>query len=358
MNKDIIIIGGGWYGCHIASILKKYNFNITIIEKNNSIFDNSSYYNQNRLHLGYHYCRNFSTRQLCKKSYNTFIDKYNNLVDNITNNYYIISKESVLDFKTYQAIYNYEEYDTQTIKNNLFKNNDGDILITNEKVINSDKAKTYFEKELESNNIQLVLNTKVLEINKDLNSNKINIICGEKDNNSNKKEKIFTCDILLDCTYNQLQLSKQKYTYELTISLIYKKIKNVDFDAITIMDGPFSSLYPRDIENNLYTLTDVEYTPIISSSNYLDIENYEVTNEEVEQIKLKMCNKFKKYYPDFENIFEYNSYFLSKKTKQVSVSDSRDIIIEQIDNNIISVNCGKICGIFEFEEYIKKYLLI
>ena len=354
MTKNIIIIGGGWYGCHIASILKEYNFNITIIEKNNTIFDNSSYYNQNRLHLGYHYCRNYYTRQLCKKSYDKFMNKYNHLIDNITNNYYIISKESIIDFKTYQSIYNYEEYDTKIINNNLFKNIDGNILITNEKVINSDKAKKYFEKELESNNIQLILNTTVLEINK-LNSDKVNVVCY---NDLNKREDLYICDILLDCTYNQLQLSKQKYTYELTISLIYKKLKNVEFDAITIMDGPFSSLYPRDIENNLYTLTDVEYTPIISSSNYLDIENYVVTNEEVEQIKLKMCNKFKKYYPDFENNFEYTSYFLSKKTKHVSVSDSRDIIIDQIDNNIISVNCGKICGIFKFEEYIKKYFTI
>ena len=208
-------------------------------------------------------------------------------------------------------------------------------------------------KKLENNEKQNPYSKKILGLRSGINYTKDNDIINVFTNNTK-----YECDILLDCTYNQLQLSKQKYTYELTISLIYKKLKNVEFDAITIMDGPFSSLYPRDIENNLYTLTDVEYTPIISSINYLDIENYVITNEEVEQLKLKMCNKFKKYYPDFENNFEYNSYFLSKKTKQVSVSESRDIIIDQIDNNIISVNCGKICGIFEFEEYIKKYLVI
>ena len=57
--KDIIIIGSGWYGLHILKYLKEnFNYlNIILLEKNNDIFQNSSNYNQNRLHLGYHYPR-------------------------------------------------------------------------------------------------------------------------------------------------------------------------------------------------------------------------------------------------------------------------------------------------------------
>jgi hypothetical protein len=348
MTKNIIIIGSGWYGCHIALLLSKYkDFNIKIIEKNKTIFDNSSYYNQNRLHLGYHYCRNYPTRSLCHKYYNKFLDVYANCVDKIKNNFYVISKHSLMDYETFKNIYTYEEFEFKIINNSYFQNIDENIIEVKEEVINSEKAKLQFEKKLFNlNNVHFLFNTKVISIEK--KEDTINVNCDD--------EKIHNCDLLLDCTYNQLQLSKKQYTYELTLSLVIKKIKNAEFGALTIMDGKFLSLYPRDIENDLYTLTDVEHTPIISSTNYFDIENYNPSEKEIDIIKEKMIDKIKYYYSEFEDNFEYHSYFLSKKTKLISASDSRDSTIEEIDKNIISVNCGKIYGIFDFEEFIKRII--
>jgi len=108
--SNIIIIGGGWYGCHIALFLKSSGYNVTIIEKNSEIFDNSSFYNQNRLHLGYHYPRDYNTRSLCKNNFDKFVEKYNCVIDNIENNYYLISKSSIIDYKTYKSIYKYENF--------------------------------------------------------------------------------------------------------------------------------------------------------------------------------------------------------------------------------------------------------
>jgi hypothetical protein len=343
--SNIIIIGGGWYGCHIALFLKQYGYNVTIIEKNSEIFDNSSFYNQNRLHLGYHYPRDYNTRSLCQNNFDKFVEKYNCVIDNIENNYYLIADSSIIDYETYKSIYTHEKFNFDIVENKLFKNTNSKLIKVNEQVINSDKIKKYFSDTLSEKNINVILNTEVLCVNS--NDDVVNVNC----NNTN-----YNCDMLLDCTYNQLCLSSKKYIYEVTISLVFKKIKNVDFGAITIMDGNFLSLYPRDTDNQLFTLTDVEYTPLLKSENYNDIKNYVVSNEKIEYIKGKMIDKCKYYYPEFENDFEYVSYFTSKKTKNISATDSRDINIEEIENNIISVNCGKIYGIFDFEEYIKKIL--
>ena len=129
------------------------------------------------------------------------------------------------------------------------------------------------------------------------------------------------------------------------------------FDALTIMDGNFFSLYPRFINDDIYTLTDVEYTPLLKSLNYHDVETYEVTKNKLNEIKYKMTQKIKTYYKDFEKYFVYDGYFLSKKTKIISSSDNRNIIIEEIEDNVISVNCGKITGIFEWEDYVLGYLI-
>ena len=340
--KNIIIIGAGWYGCHIADILKD-KFNVTIIEKKSDIFDNSSYYNQNRLHLGFHYCRNYATRNLCQKNYDKFLEKYEELLDYIGNNYYMISKNSILDYETFIHIYKYEGFDFETIENNSFNNINGKLIKVKENVINSDKAKNYFKNRLK--NVRQIFNKKIISYYKE--NNKVYV---------NTETEIFECDLLLDCTYNQLGISKNNYIYENTISLLFKKIQPTFFDAVTIMDGAFSSLYPRDVSNNIYTLTDVEHTPLIKSTNYGEIENYNVEDEIIYDTKNKMIQKFETYYPDFQNYFKYDGYFLSKKTKQNSASDSRDIIIEEIEPNIISVNCGKIYGIFDWEDYVKKYL--
>jgi hypothetical protein len=338
--KKIIIVGGGWYGCHIATILK-YKYDITIIEKNNDIFNGSSFFNQNRLHLGYHYCRNYATRHLCKTNYDSFFKQYPTLIDDIDNNYYMISKESILDFNTFVSIYKHEHFDFELVNNTLFENIDGQLIKVKEKVINSQRAYKYFKEHL----------------------NDIKIKCNEQFTHYTKNDLItvftktssYDCDILLDCTYNQTGLDNN-YTYELTCSLVYKKIKNTPFDAITIMDGKFSSLYPREKNKFTYTLTDVEFTPIVKSTNFNNILDYKVTNEKIHEIKYNMETKLKKYYPNFNTSFEYIDYFLSNKTKLISSSDSRDITIKEVEKNVITVNCGKIYGIFEWEAYILKYL--
>lgn len=341
--NDIVIIGSGWYGCHIAKLLQK-DYNVTIIEQKSKIFDNSSYYNQNRLHLGFHYSRDYNTRSLCKNNYEKFKKYYGDCIDDISNNYYMISKDSLLDYQTYENIYKYEGFDFNILENDKFDNIYNKILITDEKVINSDKVKTHFNESLK--NVKIIFNTRVEGYHKI--DDKIII---ETDRNID-----ISCDLLLDCTYNQLGWSKLNYKYELTISLLYKKIGDSDIGALTVMDGKFWSLYPREIKQNIYTLTDVEFTPAILSTDYNVINNSSLTDEMIVSIRSNMENKVNSYYKDFLKEFEYESYFLSKKTKKISSSDSRDITIEEIEKNVITVNCGKIYGIFDYEDYIINYI--
>ena len=337
----IIIIGGGWYGLHITNfLLENYkNVELQILEKTPKFFENSSNYNQNRLHLGYHYPRSSNTRELCKTGYDRFIKKYRNVIDFIDNNFYLISKESLIDYETYKKIYSNDlKYDHTEIINRYFTNIDGNIINTKEKIINSNKVKKYFEK-----------NKKLIKFNYEVK--KI-----EKRNNKIIINDDLECDLLLDCTYNQLGISKKKYIYELTISLIYQKINNnVSFESLTIMDGDFFSLFPRDISKEKYTLTHVKYTPLIKSYDIHDILSYKIDKKKVQKIIENMENEVKKYYKEFKKDFIYKDYFTSYKCKLIDNNDNRDCIIEENDN-IISVNCGKITGIFKFEDYIKNYI--
>lgn len=162
------------------------------------------------------------------------------------------------------------------------------------------------------------------------------------------------CDLLIDCSYNKLGLSNKKYIYENTISFIYERINfNDDYDSLTIMDGDFFSLFPRDVNKKLYSLTHVKYTPFQKEYDITKL-NDNLSEEEINKINVNMENDVLKYLPNFKNHFKLKTYFLSYKCKLLSNNDSRECIIEQ-NNNLINVNCGKIIGIFELEEYLKNF---
>ena len=102
----IAIIGAGWFGCHIAYELMNDGHEIKIYEKENDIFLGASGFNQNRLHLGFHYPRSFITREQSKKGFKYFKKNYPKFSKKIKKNMYAISlsKENILDFETYLQI--------------------------------------------------------------------------------------------------------------------------------------------------------------------------------------------------------------------------------------------------------------
>ena len=76
------------------------------------------------------------------------------------------------------------------------------------------------------------------------------------------------------------------------------------------------------------------------------------------KVKNNIEKKVEYYYESFKNDFEYIGFFLSNKTKIISSSQSRECNIEKINDKLITINCGKITGIFDMEDYFKEILLI
>lgn len=196
---------------------------------------------------------------------------------------------------TYVSIFSYENIEYSVENEHNFTNIQGLPFKTNEKVINSRKAKKLLKSKL--TNCDFVFNEVVTNIEED-----------EEFIAVNDKYK---CKFLFDCTYNQMGIDKSEYSYELTLSLLYKKIGF--FGGLTVVDGDFCSLYPR--ENDIYTLTDVEHTPLYKSSKFSEVESFQPTEETILNTKSKMEEKITSYYPDFHNNFIYEGYFLSHKTK-------------------------------------------
>jgi len=67
------VIGAGFYGLHIATRLKALGLEVAIFEQEKDILKFASGNNQFRLHLGFHYARNFRTRQQSRDGYHVFL---------------------------------------------------------------------------------------------------------------------------------------------------------------------------------------------------------------------------------------------------------------------------------------------
>ena len=342
--KNVCVIGCGWYGCYVTEyLLEKYpNLNITIIDKNDDIFTESSYKNQNRLHLGFHYTQCEKTRNKCKKYFTNFVGKYKDMIGVINDNYYLISDKSNIPFEEYIKLY---EDDTYTlVDNKLFDNVCDKIINTKETYINYQLAKQYF-KEKFKNRVNFLFNYDVLKIE---NKNGLVILRSKSNNEISVFSKVF------NCTYNQLN-NTDNIIYEKCLTLLYKNITKSDFDCITVMDGNFSSLYYYNTIDGtkVYTLTNVQHTPLIKTNTFKDAYEFE---EYVLEDKIKLFeDNINEYYPDFDKHFKYYDYFISFKCKNICTNNSRDIVYK-IEENIFNVWSGKISFVFDMDSNIDKFL--
>lgn len=317
----IAIIGGGWVGCHLASKLIN-DHQIKVFEKEKELFTKASYNNQNRLHAGYHYARNFKTRELCRTTFDSFMSEYGMFTNEVKRNYYCVSNYSNIDFQTYLQIFH--GFDFEIVSSPL-QNIEG-CINTKERYIDFHSLNLYFNSKL----------------------NKIFIQKEIKSTDDLKKDY----DFVIDCTNNFLN-SRENSFYELTVTLLYKKKNLLPFDALTLVDGNFFSIYPY--KTGMFTLTDVEYTPVKVFSSSKEAENYEITSEKIDQIRFKMEERVTQYYPNFKSDFEYVGFFKSIKCKFYNNSANRYPMVKH-NGSVISCYTGKIQGIYPIESIVESYI--
>ena len=340
MKKKIAILGAGWFGCYVGYDLMKSGFAVKIFEKEKQIFSGASGYNQNRLHLGFHYPRSYNTIQESKNGYKAFVKKFPNFVKNIKKNLYVIAnhKENLIDFDIYKQILQSNKLSFKEEKNNFNLINFKGVISCKEKLIDMDAAKKFFSKKLEKN---IITNYKVDTLIKKNNKILINNI--EFDN-------------LINCTWQTYFPNKNlDFTYEACLFFLYKsKVK--DHPAITIMDGPFSTLYPQ--KKDFFTLYSVKHTRLKSFKKFKNCENFLIDykkNINLKKVRKNHENQIMHFYPNFLKNFQFKKELLTYRTIINNANAERSSKIFQ-NGKIINLLSGKIDHIIECSNEIKKCL--
>ncbi len=343
---NICIIGAGWFGCHIAINLIKEGHNVKIFEKNSNIFSNASGKNQNRLHQGFHYPRSKKTIEFSKRGFLKFKKEYGFLTKTIRNNVYSISKseKSKMNFEKYclkmkQSKLRFKILNLNSSILKKLSNLEGSILC-NEELILVSKSINYFKKKLKSK-IKFNFN--------------INNISRHKDKFIINNQEF---DYVINCTGFRLKHNVvKKLIYEYCVIFLYKKKNYSNNFALTVMDGPFFTLYPWS-DKNEYGLYSVNNSRLIKNQNFKNLEkkvNKIINKKFLNETRLKVEKKFESYYPTFRKDFKFRKYLTSYRTLIEDKFDTRVCTVKS-QNKIISVFPGKIDHIFYAYEKVKKCL--
>src|SRR5262245_36587701 len=91
MRYDVIIVGGGIYGCFIALRLAQGR-RVMLIERESQLLGRASYHNQARVHGGYHYPRSLLTALRSRANAPRFLHHFKNAIRADFEHYYAIGR--------------------------------------------------------------------------------------------------------------------------------------------------------------------------------------------------------------------------------------------------------------------------
>lgn len=264
---DVVIIGGGFFGCSLALHLKTSTNRILLLEKESDLMLHASYNNQARVHGGYHYSRSLLTALRSRINLIDFMQEYGEVVDSTFEKYYAISRA----FSKVSARHFYlfckrigAEIDTAPVAiKKLFNDNlIEDVFRVREYAFDSLKLRAIMRRRLDESGVEYTFKTEAEHITDSSNSITLTV----NDNASGQTTQV-SAQRVFNCTYSHINklnhnshLPLVPLKHELTEMALVEVPDELRDKGITVMDGPFFSVMPFP-PRGLHTLSHVRYTP-------------------------------------------------------------------------------------------------
>lgn len=328
--KRVRVLGAGWYGCSISAGLMEAGYEVEVHETRPRIFDGASGSIPARLHLGFHYPRSRMTRAACLEHSEAFMARYGHLTAGVPVNIYAIAKDrSLVDFDQYVRTLQGEVEFVRITRPEEFglRNVEGAVL-TGERHIVTDKARAYFE-ELLGDRIRC-------------NMPRAEVLDDDR------------WDLTVDCTFCANDAAGVDRYEPCIVPLLRGPVDR----AVTIMDGPFPSLYPWDEEKGLCSLSSAQWTPfskeLRSWQGAQDVLKNLSPAERLERSEA-MIASMEVYYSAIRN-YELCDWKLSVRAMPLSGADTRLVEVVQLRDRLVRVRAGKIDAVLAAEQLVKGYL--
>lgn len=316
----IRILGGGLYGCHLARHFMDLDQYVELHDIAPRLFSGASGAMPARLHCGAHYPRSKVTREACQKHRVEFMSEYSQFTRGVPCNIYAVALDSMLDFGTYRQILlgELQCIDVAVPQDFGVFGVEGAVL-TDERHVIVDDMRDYFTQYLGN---AVVLNARHDEV----------VLIDSPE-----------WDLTIDATFCQNDAAGID-RYEVCLTMI---LEGDTERAITVMDGPFPSLYPWKESESLCSLTSARYTPIekFATADVARQFRDKLTQRRIDQQASLMVKQMAEYYPAVRDM-RIVDHKIAIRAMPASKSDARLIEVVMVGNRAVRIRAGKIDAIF------------
>lgn len=355
---DVVIIGGGFFGCSLGIHISQYGKTVLVVEKEADIMTRASYNNQARVHGGYHYSRSLLTALRSRVNFADFVRSYEDCIESSFEKYYgvgrFFSKVTAKHFYNFCKRVGAEiEPAPKNIRKLFNENLVEDVFTVKEFAFDSLKLREKIKQKLKLASVELRTQTESQSLAPHNSEIIVNLQTGQE------TSAVVTKNVF-NCSYSHINSLNHKsgidlvpFKHEVAEMALIEVPAELQNLGITIMDGPFFSTMPFP-PKGLHTLSHVRYTPHFAWEDEKQGKNWRNGHEYLRQNKPasafgKMVTDAKRYVPLIGQSKYVDSLWEVKTILPTAEhDDSRPILFLQNHGGIVGYTCimgGKIDNI-------------
>jgi glycine/D-amino acid oxidase-like deaminating enzyme len=279
--KNVLIVGGGFFGMYLAEHFAKAGHLVQLVEKESTLMARASYANQARVHHGYHYPRSILTAFRSRLSFPRFAEEFRDCIDADFEKYYLVGKplgkvsaQQFLKFcERIGAPCEPAPRKIQRLTNPALIEAS---FLTVEYAFNAVKLRDLMTARLDAVGVTRRVHASVERVCQRNNGLLVAVV----DRNTGESEEVYA-DHVCNCTYSQINyvlansaIELIALKHEMTELCLVAVPDELSSLGITVMCGPFFSVMPFP-PAGLHSFSHVRYTPHLEWSEtpegaYLD----------------------------------------------------------------------------------------
>jgi hypothetical protein len=299
--------------------------------------------NMCRLHLGFHYPRSGYTIYQSVLGFDRYLHEYGECVEDVPNNLYAVHADGLVTAEAYIAVMDSFSLDYEMVDDyaSYFQNPEKirAVVRVNEKCVNRNKILAKIRSE---NRARIIYGKRVDHID----SSDGRVFSGG--------ELLGTYDFVINATYSNpnLGLSRDKW-FDLKFELCVLVLARTTLPrgvAITIMDGPFVSVYPA--YDGLHTVWSVLHSPLLTFASVDDLyDAYDKRLHHVAALKpeVRLIDHARSL---IRTEIAQKDLWIAPKTKLATDKGDTRVTEIRVEGKLYSVLCGKLDAVFEAADRI------